>query len=668
MIKIIFLSILLLSGVVNAQNSYVDKNFEINLKQSGKYVLLSFDLKNDTKLYWRNPGELGLATKIEVKKSNNLDAAKVFWPVPELYKVEDTTSYIYTGKQTFVIEPSIINDNKDAMVSLNIKFTTCNKLCSNHQIKLATIINNHDKDLITEEAIQALGKTPHANDSEGIKFLSVTQKKIEKQYWLKIKLISEAEQISPKIFFDLPEYVSFDPAKFTLSREGDNIQVIDLPVNLVDKSFIDPIYLLLVTDNGHVIEYDSSIEKKSEYSFWWIIFYALIGGFILNFMPCVLPVLALKALQLVKLSNKKNGDIRTSLIAQSIGIIASFIFIALSTYVLQQLGQHVGLGIQFQQPLYLITMVIILSIISINLVENIELNFRIPSAVYNFFISEKSNFLSFFFTGVLSTMLAIPCTAPFITIAIGFALTADLSEMLIIFFVIGIGMSIPYIVLALFPKAAKLLPKPGVWMDKFKKILGVFIFLTSLWLIYVISTQLGDKAAITLFLLIILIKFVLTDKKIFKGIFKISSIIMLLALCYFIPQQLHEEKKQEVLLIEDVWMEYKPNEIDTLIKNDHIILLDVTASWCATCKINKITTLDNSVVMDYMKKRDIIGMRADISAGNTKEVSELMKIHKHYGIPLCIIYSKKFPEGMVLPTFLTPNSLISSLKKASYEK
>ena len=664
MIKIIFLSLLFLSSIVNAQNSYLDKNFEINLKQSGKYILLSFDLKDNTKLYWRNPGELGLATKIEVNKSNNLDSAKVLWPVPELYKIDDTTSYVYTGNQNFVIEPSIINDSKDAVISLNIKFTTCNKLCINHEIKLATIINVHEKDLITEEAIQALKKIPHTNGSEGIEFLSITQEKIDKQYWLKIKLISNLEQRNPQIFFDLPEYVSFDPAKFILSREGE-LQVIDLPVNLADKSSIDKIYLVLVADNGHAVEYDASIEKKSEYSFLWIIIYAFIGGFILNFMPCVLPILALKALQLVKLSDKKESGIRMSLLGQSIGIIASFIFIALSTYVLQRLGQHVGLGMQFQQPLYLITMVIILSVISINLVEDIELNFRVPNIIYNFFISEKGNFLSFFLSGILSTMLAIPCTAPFITIAIGFALTADLSRMLIIFLSIGIGMSIPYIVMILFPKTAKLLPKPGNWMNKFKKILGILIFLTSLWLIYVISTQLGNKAAITLFLLVILIKFVLTDKKFFRNLSKILSIIILLVLCYLIPQQLYEENQQEALLIEDVWIEYKPDEITTLIKNDRIILLDITASWCATCKLNKITTLDNSVVMDYMKKRDIIGMRADISAGNTNEVSELMKFHKHYGIPLCIIYSKKFPEGMMLPIFLTPNSLISSLKKAS---
>ena len=157
-IKIIFLSILFLSEIVNAQSSYVDKNFEINLKQSGKYVLLSFDLKDDTKLYWRNPGELGLATTIEINKSNNLDSAKVFWPVPELYKLEDTTSYVYTGKQIFIIDPILDNANKESIVSLNIKFTTCNKLCVNHEVKLATTINAQEKDLITEEYIQALKK------------------------------------------------------------------------------------------------------------------------------------------------------------------------------------------------------------------------------------------------------------------------------------------------------------------------------------------------------------------------------------------------------------------------------------------------------------------------------------------------------------------------------
>ena len=309
-------------------------------------------------------------------------------------------------------------------------------------------------------------------------------------------------------------------------------------------------------------------------------------------------------------------------------------------------------------------MVIILSFIAINLVEKIEINLIIPDYIVKLLSSKRSDLFSFFLSGVLATLLATPCTAPFITIAVGFALTTELNKMLIIFTLMGIGMAMPYIALAIFPKIEKIFPKPGEWMIKFKKFLGVIIFVTSLWLIYIVSTQLGYKAGITLFMLVILMKFVLIEQGIFSNKLKLWLILLLIMLCYFIPKHLYEEKQQEEVMVEELWREYKPEQIYSLIDKNHIVLLDVTASWCATCNVNKLTTLNNSIIMSFMKKHNIIGMRADISKENTPQVSTLMKMHNHYGIPLNIIYSKKFPQGIKLPSFLTPNILIEAIKKA----
>ncbi len=664
-LQLIFITIILCYvNVSNAQNHYIEKEFKLSLKQSGQYALLSLDLAEGVKAYWLNSGELGVATKINFDKSNNLEDAKIFWPIPELYKVENVISYIYQGKKDFSIKPIAKKTNKDILLTVNISFTTCKDSCSNHDFTLAIKMIHSTNEEKTAEIIQALAKTPYDNGTEAVRILSVTQEKIDEQDFLKIKFSSLSMQENPTLFLDLPEYVSFEPLHILLTSDS-NEQLFTVPIKLLDgKKLVDRVYLNLLTDNGHAIEYETLSIDEDEYSFFWIIIYALLGGLILNVMPCVLPILALKALQLIKLSGQSKVIIKKSLLAQALGIIISFLSLAFITYGLQQFGEHVGMGMQFQQPLYLITMVIILSVISINLIENIELNISIPQIVVKTFSSEQKDVIGFFLSGVLSTMLAIPCTAPFITIAMGFAITASFFKMLLIFLFIGLGMASPYIALSLYPAIGKCFPKSGEWMIKTKKILGIVIFGTSIWLMYVISTQLGNKAAITLFLLIILIKFILTERKFFDHQVRFILTIMLMLLCYFVPYHLYEEKHQEELLVEDVWRDYKPSEISALIEKDYIILLDVTASWCATCKINKITTLDNTIVMDFMVKRGIIGMRADISAGTTSEVSTLMKINHHYGIPLCMIYSKKFPKGLVLPTFLTPNSLINSLKKA----
>ncbi|MEK6734435.1 MAG: thioredoxin family protein, partial [Pseudomonadota bacterium] len=185
----------------------------------------------------------------------------------------------------------------------------------------------------------------------------------------------------------------------------------------------------------------------------------------------------------------------------------------------------------------------------------------------------------------------------------------------------------------------------------------------SIWLIYVISNQLGNKAAITLFLLMILIKFILIERKLFGNKLKALLVLILIILSYIIPYNLYEEKQYEDILIEDTWQEYNQSQINSLIEDDKIILLDISASWCATCKLNKFTTLDNSVVLNFMKLRGIIGMRADITKNLSPEVSTLMKMHKHFGIPFTIIYSKKYPNGKVLKTILSANYLISELKE-----
>lgn len=667
-----YIFIILFSSYMNislAQDHYSGDGFDVSLENSGQYAILSFKLKDQVKFYWRNPGELGLATNFNFNKSLNLESAKLSWPIPEIHQNYNVSSYIYSGKVKFPIKTIAKNNEKNITLNVNASFSLCNKTCNNYDITLSTLINPNNKN-ISNELEELLNSMPNQN-SEELKIYSLEQEVIAGQHWLNIKVNSTRNLVNPQIFLDLPKYISFDPTKFNLKKIK-NGQVISFPFYMIGKKHTqieDVIYLNLVADNGHLIEYEAKPtlvnHPESDSSFLLIILYALIGGLILNVMPCVLPILALKALQIVNLQNQKRSIISLSLLAQSAGIIISFISLAFIAYALQQLGFQAGLGLHFQQPFYLITMAIVLAFISIYLVTNVKFHVSTPHFIVNLFpkTHEALGILGFFLTGVLSTLLGIPCTAPFVTIAIGFALTTSFIKMLIVFTAMGIGMSIPYLIMAVFPKAAKILPKPGHWMVKFKKILGIIIFISCLWLIYILSTQLGYKAALCLFLLILLIKFVLTEKE--KNISnKVKSIILaiLIILSYFVPSHLYQEKYEKEIIIEETWQDYDPELIDTLIKQNHIILLDVTASWCATCSVNKLTTLNNSAVINYIEKMSIVTMRADISKSTSSQVSNLMRTHNHFGIPLHVIYSKKHPQGVVLPSILLPKTLISAIK------
>lgn len=657
-----FITAILLSffGFITFADEYVlGDNYHISLRNSGSNAILSIEVKEGVKFYWRNPGEIGMGMKLSLLESHNLKSHKIYWPIPELFTENSLTSYIYKNKQDFLIIPTFLDGSKELLLKIKLDFTTCEESCENHthifDLKIQPNLNE------TAEVIQLLAKFPQPDEETRI--ISIDHEKIVEQHWLKVNFTSSYKQKNPRFFIDLPEHVIFDPKKIELIDQLDG-QQIRMPVKFSDQEAkLDNIYCLLVTDKGEMIEYNQgNIIEDPSYSFLMILVFALIGGLILNVMPCVLPIIALKASQIVKLRVKERELFRKSLFSQAIGIIFSFSFVAIITYFLQQLGFHVGFGLHFQQPGYLITMILILSFVAISLVEEVDFNIRIPDKIAKIFNSERKDIIGFFLSGILITLLAIPCTAPFVTIAAGYAITGDFIDMITVFTLMGVGMSSPYILLSIYPEISSILPKPGNWMIKFKKIIGILIFLSSLWFIFILSTQLGNKAAVILFFLVILIKFILVDKTLFSKRLKNLFIIILLALSYLMPFQMYEEKAQEEILSEMVWRKYEPDEIAELVSKDYIVVVDITASWCATCVLNKVTTLNTDILMNYLKKNNIIGMRADISGGNTVEVEKLMKEKKHFGIPLTILYSKKYPNGKVMHTILSTKYLIEEIK------
>lgn len=667
-IKFIFIMIISFASITNGQNQIIEEDFNISLKTIDKYAIISFELENNAVFYWRNPGELGLPTKFNLAKSTNLKDYKIYWPTPKLVKKEDISSYVYDGNTTFIIELTPKDPNSEINLNTEINFSICQKSCQNIDISLTNTINPTNNSNIPGEVLEILAKMPKENGAEELKITEVYQEKIEDHHWLNIKFTSSSQILEPILYFDLPEYISFDPSKFSVISE-ENYQIIRLPFSIINTKYNqieDTIYINLASDSGNIIEL-STLPKSNitkDPSFIWIIFCAVLGGLILNVMPCVLPILALKVFQILKLPAENQLFLRKSFIAQSAGIIFSFLMFALATYVLQFLGYKVGLGMHFQQPFYLITMVILLSFIAISLITDLNFNIILPDFIQKFLNKNSTNsrLLSFFTSGVLTTLLAIPCTAPFVTIAVGFALTTDLFNMLIIFLSLGIGMSLPFTIFAIYPSAARFLPKPGNWMNTFKKVIGILIFVTCLWLIYILTTQLGSRAGVILFLLIILIKFIIGENDVLNRMSKSFILMILIGLCYFLPQSIYQDNVIHETSVEQTWQEYSPKDIPSLLDENYIVVVDVSASWCATCSINKFTTLNNSSVLSTMKKFKLIAMRADISKHTSNEVINLMKLKNHRGIPFTLIYSKHNPEGIVLPTILTPHTLISAIK------
>lgn len=410
----------------------------------------------------------------------------------------------------------------------------------------------------------------------------------------------------------------------------------------------------------------TSSKESKNHSLIYILAIAFLGGFILNLMPCVLPVISLKILSLVKAKEASHKTTKFHLIAISLGILSSFIAIGISMGILKSAGKYAGLGFNFQQPGFITILALILTFFASSIRGHI--NIDIPQTMKHALASHssESKIAGSFLSGAFATILATPCTAPLIGTAISFALAYGFKEIILIFGCMGLGMALPFIIFATFPAMLKLIPKPGRWFETFKKALEIIIYLTVIWLIWVISNQLSKMAAITLFLLCVLLKFSAEVRinKIHGRANLLLKIILISAVSYcafIIPPSISSFSIRSEKFIESHWEKFDIAKLDKYISDDKVILVDVTADWCITCKYNKAFVLDANHTIAFSKKHNVILMRADYT-NHSKEIENFLRLHERRGIPFNVVFSKKHPEGIVLPTMLSFKDITEAVK------
>ncbi|MEI6187012.1 MAG: thioredoxin family protein [Alphaproteobacteria bacterium] len=392
---------------------------------------------------------------------------------------------------------------------------------------------------------------------------------------------------------------------------------------------------------------------------------AFVGGIVLNFMPCVLPVLSIKLLSIINARQQTRQKIRHHFLATIFGIITLFLIFASIAHLLKAGGEYVGLGLNFQQPQFVTFLVLSLIFFACNLDEKITISLPTSLSAILSKYSNESKIVGSFLSGAFATLIATSCTAPFVGSALSFSLLYGKIEIYSIFFCLALGMSLPYIILAVNPGLIKHMPKQGKWILLLKKFLAILVYLTVLWLIFIISNLLDTKAAVILFMLSLLLKFFLENKQglLKYGLIKIIVCVLIITGGFFLPKLTYKDdtlRQEEVL---SVWKKFTLKKLNEYIAAGKIVLVDVSADWCVTCKYNKFVVLDNEYMLSYYKKHNIIVMRADYTSMN-KEVSDYLESYNRRGIPFDVIYSKKYPRGIILPTILKTSDVIGGFDKA----
>lgn len=401
---------------------------------------------------------------------------------------------------------------------------------------------------------------------------------------------------------------------------------------------------------------------------------ALLGGFILNFMPCVLPVLSLKVMSLIKQSKKNHSNhAKKGFFITGLGILASFLLLALITIILKESGQAFGWGIHFQNPHFLLFVFLVLVAFAASLCGIFEID--LPSGLGTWLIGhEGKGKIKDFLSGVFATLLATPCSAPFLGTALTFALARNTEDIFLVFFCLGLGFASPYFLVASLPQRYIFLPKPGVWMVWVQTILGAFLALTAIWIGWILTFHIPLWTLIlstTLALVALSLFWIKHHKKptLKAWAFATPLFLMAWALSWVIPNESSRDSAQKLATKSstlDLWQPFEPDAISALVNQGKFVFVDVTAEWCVTCAVNKNLVMSDPHITNLLARPDVVAMRADWTRQDPR-ITQFLQTYGRYGIPFNIVFGPQDPKGIPLPEILNIEALQGAFEDAGLE-
>ncbi len=641
----------------------VDVSFISTLTKINKnnfYIGLEFNLKPDWKIYWRQPGDSGMPPTLDFSSSKNLKSFELQWPYPikELEAANILTN-VYKNNVIIPIKLSVIDVTKTLYLNTMLSFQVCKDICIPIETNLFLKLYPGEAELTDKfhNIELALSKVPVEYKKTGIKNILINK------------------HSKNALIINIENAINFPSGPLEVFLENGDHYIKILKINILEN-FNNNIKAKLVLEDavdnykkinitlvkGNLVAYADSINiKESNFdSILVILVMAFIGGFILNFMPCVLPVLTLKLSRILSNKYKDHSSIRFNFLLTTLGIVFSFICLAFITIGLKNITGEIGWGIQFQQPLFLFFLIFILIIFSLNLFNFLEINLpsNLSSNIHNYIKNKKHGIA--FFEGAFATLLATPCSAPFLGSAVSFALSSSFFITLSIFIVLGIGMSFPYILFIAFPSLVRFLPKPGTWMVYLKYFLGFGVMLTAVWLGYVCIMIVGLRI-FTVFILSIIILLLMFNKTINKNKYGFLLIALLIITVFFTYTSKVLDKYSLDFSNNSEWVKYNSDSLLNYINGGSTVFIDITADWCVTCKVNKLLILNSKEFKNIAKNNNLILMRGDWTKPDNK-ITQFLQKSNRYGIPFNALYNIKYPEGIIFSELLTLKEIKDSIK------
>jgi suppressor for copper-sensitivity B len=656
---------------------------------------LQFELQPGWKIYWRAPGDAGYPPQLDWSGTAGLESAELRWPVPHRFTLFGLETFGYADAVVLPISVTPSQAGAPLQLSAALTYLACSEVCVPHDGVLTLALpagpETSSPDVSLIEHYEKL--VPGDGSNVGLALESAHLVAGGEAPLLEVVARSAAPFAAPDLLVEAPPGFVFERPEVSLSDGGTRallrlasargpaaegvLEGKRLTLTLIDGargleteviSRYGAATALPATPDGG----SAAPRTGAGASLLVMLGLAVLGGLILNLMPCVLPVLSIKLLSAVGHGGRDRGAVRLSFLASAAGILVSFLLLAAVAVGLKSAGLAAGWGIQFQQPLFLSAMALIVTLFALNLFGLFEI--ILPGQVADLAASvggpgarapgaghSEPTLVGHFLTGAFATLLATPCSAPFLGTAVGFALAHGAAEIFAIFAALGLGLALPYLLVAAVPALATRLPRPGPWMVWLRRLLGLALAATAAWLLSVLAAQSGLTAALTVALLLIGLGVLLTLRH-RKQVVALAVLAALLAVAAPLAFPAAERDAAPVLA-EQAWQPFDQARIDALVAQGSVVFVDVTADWCITCQVNKSLVLDREPVAARLADGAVVAMRADWTRPSD-EIAAYLASFGRYGIPFNAVYGPALPRGEALPELLTSAAVLAALARA----
>jgi thiol:disulfide interchange protein/DsbC/DsbD-like thiol-disulfide interchange protein len=663
----------------------------------GKQVWVGLQLAHQPEwhTYWKNSGDSGLPTTMQWKLPPGVEAGEIAWPTPKKIPIGNLANFGYEDTVllpvpltiTPAFKPSLLGG--DMEVKLSAQWLVCRKECIPEEgeftiripVKSSTASNGAAFEaalaaqprpvmaatgIIPDSTVQIDGNAinvsiqglPVALRGKTLAFFPETPEVIENgaawtQEW-KGAVWNARVPLSPQ----RSNSPSLMPVVLAADGQGYRVEAKVIgtwPQAAAPAAGISPALDAALRQNA-------AAPPAPSLTLWAALIGAILGGLILNLMPCVFPVLAIKVVGFTRHADDRRGH-RIAGFAYTAGVITSFVALGAVMLALRAAGEQLGWGFQLQSPAVVAALAALFTVIGLNLAGLFEFGNFLPSQLAS--LEARHPAANSFLSGVLAVAIASPCTAPFMGASLGFAVGLPAVQALLVFAAIGVGMALPYLAASLVPAVAKMLPRPGAWMDTFRKLMAFPMFATVAWLVWVLGQQSGIDGAGALLALLVAMSMVIWSLGL-KG--RARNLIATLSLACFgllawaagsyitrMPEQ------SAAAASSGPWQAWEPGRVDQVLASGQPVFVDFTAAWCVTCQYNKKTTLADRDVLADMAGKKVVLLRADWTRRDPAITAALAQLGRN-GVPVYVFY-KKGSAPVVLSEVLGVEEVRSAIAK-----